>query len=210
MTDPDTRPIAVVIPTTEASDEAVRTLDSIPDDVPTSVEREGSLNEARNQGVRRADADRIIIMDDDLAFDAATFEHVVSRIDRGRLLGIADWDFGWTAGRVMAFYRNLWDAVGGFDERLGSHMGDTEFALACRREGAELVRIPRHWFDHDPHERSITTWDRVWRAGYIAAKHPTAAPRIGLGMAGISLGESAGTTAIEPAQSPVATDGGDR
>lgn len=164
--------IEVVIPTLEQRDEDIRTLDSIPDGVEVNIERSGSLNAARNCGVENADAEYVLIMDDDIAFPAEVFWRVVERIEPGTLVGIADWDFGWVAGRVMGFTREDWRAVGGFDTYLQSHGGDTDFALKFVKSGRNLERIPREVFHHEEHDRSITTWDRAWRGVYLAMKHP--------------------------------------
>lgn len=170
-----THDVAVVIPSIK---EHIRTLDSIPDGVPVSVESEGSLNEARNRGVENSDADLIVVMDDDIAFSEETFDDLVSMADPDTLIGIEDWDYGLVAGRVMVFHRALWADVGGFDERLVSHMGDTEFALGALANGYRIETVPRDWFDHEPHERSVTTWDRAWRLVYLCIKYPRHAGRL--------------------------------
>lgn len=166
----------LIIPTTGKDDPL--TLDSIPERYPVRVEREGSLNEARNRGVRRAETPYVIIMDDDLRFPPGVLDRIQHRLDEDTLVGVHDWDFGWVAGRVMAFHRDLWSSVGGFDERLGSHMGDTEFAISARLSGFDLDQLPREVVEHEPHARTITTWDRVWRLGYLSWKHPRAARRL--------------------------------
>lgn len=169
----------VIIPTIK---EDIRTLDSIPDDVTVAIEREGSLNAARNRGVRQAETDIVIIMDDDIAFAEETLKELTERVHPDTLVGIKDWDFDLIAGRVMVFYKDLWEDIGGFDERLGSHMGDTEFALKAKQAGYRIEQIPREQFNHEEHERSITMWDRTWRAAYLAVKHPKAVTRLARGM----------------------------
>lgn len=165
----------VVIPTIK---EEVRTLDSIPEDIPISIERRGSLNEARNRGVLNAETEIVMIMDDDIAFPEGTLDDLSKQAAPDALLGIEDWDFDLIAGRVMVFYKDLWYDVGGFDEHLGSHMGDTEFALGAKRNGYRLKQLPQEVFDHEEHERSITTRDRLWRTAYLVLKYPRATPRI--------------------------------
>lgn len=169
------RDLTVVIPTIK---DEVRTLDSIPDCIPVLIEREGSLNEARNRGVRHAETEVVAIMDDDIAFSKETLDDLAQQVSPNTLIGIEDWDFDLIAGRVMVFHKDLWRDVGGFDERLGSHMGDTEFAIKARKNGYRVEQIPRGLFDHEEHERSITRWDRAWRTVYVAAKHPTASLRL--------------------------------
>lgn len=167
--------VSVVIPSIK---EDVLTLESIPDGVSVSVEREGSLNEARNRGVRNADTDLVAILDDDIAFSEELFYALVNEVDRETFVGVADWEFGLIAGRVMIFHKDLWKEVGGFDERLRSHNGDTEFSLKVHDAGYDLIRVPRDLFYHEEHERSITPWDRAWRIAYLCGKHPKYAPHL--------------------------------
>ncbi len=167
--------VSVVIPSIK--DEVV-TLESVPDGVDTQVVREGTLNEARNLGVRRAKHDRIVVLDDDIAFTERFFRELAQRIERGTLRGYPDWDYGLVAGRVMAFHRSDWEQVGGFDEFLRSHMGDTEFSLKFRSSGFRVEQIDSEEITHEPHERSVTTWDRAWRTVYLAVKYPRDAPRL--------------------------------
>lgn len=170
---PATADITVVIPTTR---DQIETTESVPDAVPVRIERDGSLNEARNHGVRGAETPYVIIMDDDLSFPAAMFDRLCDAVGPRTVVGLEDWDFGLLAGRVMAFHTLVWQDVGGFDERLGSHMGDTAFALKVRRAGYELETLPREIVYHHPHDRDVSTWDRLWRLAYLSLRHPTAAP----------------------------------
>lgn len=163
-----TSDVAVVIPSIK---DEIRTLESVPEGIPVTVERTGTLNQARNRGVRGTDAEIIVIMDDDIAFSEDLFYSLVENVDRNALLGVDDWEFGLVAGRVMAFYRELWEDVGGFDERLRSHNGDTDFSIKVHKAGYDIRTVPRCLFDHKEHERSITPWDRAWRLGYLCKKH---------------------------------------
>lgn len=169
----------IVIPTLEDSP---LTLESLPENIPVRVEREGSLNEARNRGVREASTPFVLVMDGDLRFPPELLERFTVRLDEETLVGLADWDFGLIAGRVMGFHQNLWADVGGFSELLGSHMGDTDFALRAWRAGYDLEGVPRELLYHEPHSRSISMWDRVWRLAYLAASHPRDAPRLAKGV----------------------------
>ena len=62
--------VEVVIPSIK---DEILTLDSIPESVPSHVVSEGTLNEARNDGVRQCDSELIAIMDDDIAFPEPLF-----------------------------------------------------------------------------------------------------------------------------------------
>lgn len=165
--------VSVVIPSIK---DDILTLESVPDDVPVSVEREGSLNEARNRGVQNVDTDIIAILDDDIAFSEGLFNAMVDSVNENVLLGVDDWEFGLVAGRVMIFHKSLWEDVGRFDERLQSHNGDTDFSLRAFDAGYSVETVPRELFYHEDHERSITTWDRAWRLAYLCGKHPKYAP----------------------------------
>ncbi|MFB6177328.1 MAG: glycosyltransferase family 2 protein, partial [Halobaculum sp.] len=132
--------VSVVVPTIN---EQVLTRESVPDGVPVIVARGGTLNQARNRGVERAETERVIVLDDDVRFSQEFFWSVVDRIAPDRLVGMADWNYGLIAGRLMAFTKSLWRSVGGFDERLRSHMGDTDFAISAAERGYDIERIPQ-------------------------------------------------------------------
>lgn len=181
--------VSVVIP---SINDEILTLESVPDDVPVSVEREGTLNEARNRGVRNAETDIVAIMDDDISFSEDLFYALVDEVDEQTFVGVADWEFGLIAGRVMIFDKDIWRRVGGFDERLRSHNGDTDFSLKVHDAGYDFYRVPRDLFYHEEHERSITTWDRAWRLVYLCGKHTTYAPYLLTATLAYNLGMAMG------------------
>ncbi|WP_164721999.1 glycosyltransferase family 2 protein [Haloterrigena salifodinae] len=181
--------MSVVIPSIK---DDVLTLESVPEDVPVSVEREGSLNEARNRGIENAETDIVAVLDDDIAFSEELFYALVDEVDEDVLLGVADWEFGLVAGRVMIFYKSLWRDIDGFNERLHSHNGDTDFSLRAHNAGYSVKTVPRHLFYHEDHERSITTWDRAWRLMYLCGKHVRYAPYILSATIAYNLGLEAG------------------
>lgn len=183
--------VSVVIPSIK---DDILTLESVPDDVPVSVEREGSLNEARNRGVRNVDTNIIAILDDDIAFSEGLFNAMVDSVNENVLLGVDDWEFGLVAGRVMIFHKSLWEDVGRFDERLQSHNGDTDFSLRAFDAGYSVETVPRDLFYHEDHERSITTWDRAWRLAYLCGKHPRYAPYILSSTISYNIGHWSGIT----------------
>lgn len=179
--------VTVIIPTIS---EDVLTRRSIPDGVPVLITRGGTLNEARNAGVKRAETERVLILDDDVSFSESFFWETVDRIEDNRLIGMVDWNYGLTAGRIMGFTKKTWDEIGGFDERLRSHMGDTDFAIKAHKRGFDIVRIPQSKMDHEGPPGAIertTAFDHAWRGIYLAAKHPRYAPRLFAGMVGPSV-----------------------
>lgn len=179
MSEGDDRDVGVVIPSIK---EEILTVESVPSEVPVYVEREGTLNEARNRGVSKIDGEIAVVMDDDISFPEETFWELIDRAEPRKLVGMADWNYGWVAGRVMVFHTETWAEVGGFDERLRSHMGDTEFSIKFAKRGWEIESVPQDWFDHREHDRSIGTWDHAWRGIYLAAKYPRYGPKLFTGM----------------------------
>ncbi|WP_434530816.1 glycosyltransferase family 2 protein [Haloarcula sp. NS06] len=156
----------VVIPSIK---DEVMTLNSVPEQIPTHVVREGTLNEARNKGVKMCESDIVVILDDDISFSKSTLTDVVELVNKNTLVGMAESMIGLIMGRVMAFNKDLWRAVGGFDEILRSHNGDTDFAIRAVEQGFDLQRIPQSWFDHKEHPRSVTWFDWAWRLVYLSA-----------------------------------------
>lgn len=183
--------VTVVIPTIS---EEVLTLESIPDGVATVVVREGTLNEARNIGVERAETERIVLLDDDVRFPEEFFWDVVDRIAPEKLVGMADWNYGLVAGRMMGFTIGTWRTVGGFDERLRSHMGDTDFSISCHKRGFEIEQLPQSAIDHDGPPGALErtgAFDHAWRGVYLAVKHPRYAWRLFEGMVRPAISGSA-------------------
>jgi len=170
--------VTVVIPTLKQSRSEIPTLDCVPEGVPVKIQRESPISKARNRGVERADTEYVIELDDDIEFDEALWEEVLETVDRGTVIGMADWDYGLIVTRLIAFPREAWTTVGGFDERLGSHMEDTDFAIKLDHAGYELRSIPQERIEHVPHENRISTTDRAWRLVYLCLKHPRYARRL--------------------------------
>ncbi|MBX0296663.1 glycosyltransferase family 2 protein [Haloarcula nitratireducens] len=165
----------VVIPSIK---ENILTTDSIPENIPVHIIGEGTINEARNIGVSKSNAETIVILDDDLSFDKSTLYDIVDMVDENTLVGMAEDTVGLILGRSMVFKKSLWRDIGGFDERLMSHNGDTDFAIRSKKNNYEIKRFPQSWFYHEEHSRSVTTFDRAWRLAYLCIKHPNWAPHL--------------------------------
>lgn len=172
--------VGVVIPSRK---ETVRTLESIPDGVPCEVVRDGTINEARNAGVAALDVDVVAVMDDDIAFPESTFRALVDRVRPDTLVGMEDWNYGWVAGRVMAFPRDLWADLGGFDEDLENHMGDTEFSMRALANGYRIETVDRDLFDHEDHDRSVDWRDHYRGFRHLLPRYPLRSMKVGVGLA---------------------------
>ena len=168
--------ITVVIPTLEESRSDIPTLESVPDGVPVNIQKESPISAARNRGVERADTEYVIELDDDISFDRSLWEEVIETVDRETVVGMEDWDYGLIVTRLIAFHRDAWVKTNGFDECLGSHMEDTDFAIKLDDAGYDLRSIEQERIKHIPHENRITTMDRAWRLVYLCLKHPRYAP----------------------------------
>lgn len=168
--------VTVVIPTLKKSRSDIPTLESVPDGVPVNIQRESPISAARNRGVESADTEYVIELDDDISFDRDLWDEVMDTVDGETIVGMEDWDYGLIVTRLIAFHRDAWVEVGGFDERLGSHMEDTDFAIKLDDTGYDLRSIEQDRIEHVPHENRITTTDRAWRLVYLCLKHPRYAP----------------------------------
>lgn len=172
--------VGVVIPSRK---ETVRTVESIPVGVPCEVVREGTINEARNAGVEALDVDVVAVMDDDIAFQESTFRALVGRVRPDTLVGMEDWNYGWVAGRVMVFHRDLWADLGGFDETLENHMGDTEFSMRALANGYRIETVDRDLFDHEDHDRSVDWRDHYRGFRHLLQRYPLRSMKVGFGLA---------------------------
>jgi glycosyltransferase involved in cell wall biosynthesis len=174
--------VTVIIPTIN---EDVLTKQSVPSGVEVVTVRGGTLNEARNAGVEAAKTEKVLLLDDDVRFSEDFFWDTVSRISAEKLVGMEDWNYDLVAGRLMGFEKTTWEDAGGFDELLRSHMGDTDFAIACHKRGYRIEQIPRSKIYHEGPPGALArtdTWDHAWRGVYLAGKHPRYAWRLFRGM----------------------------
>ena len=69
-----------------------------------------------------------------------------------RLLPVdsADFSLPWAAGPAIAIPRSLHDALGGYDERLGSDATEQDYSQRARALGFEVLLCPRALFYADP------------------------------------------------------------
>lgn len=179
--------VSVVVPSAR---ESVLTLDSVPEEVDVEVRRDEGLNRARNAGVEAAAHDVVVVLDDDLAFEAAWFRAFVERVAANpetvfaaRGTGILP-EVGWPSGfepglgRVMGFHREAWRAAGGFPESR-SHGGDTDFLMSAHEAGYEVRAVDHEWDHRDDEEDVYTLLDNVEWLLFLLRRHPgLVAPRL--------------------------------
>jgi glycosyltransferase involved in cell wall biosynthesis len=170
--------VTAVIPTLKKPRSDIPTIESIPEDVPINIQRESPISTARNRGVERASTDYVVEVDDDIRFSQDLWDEVLEIVNCDTVVGMEDWDYGLLVTRLIAFPREAWVNVGGFDNNLGSHMEDTDFAIKLDRAKYELISVSQDRIEHVPHENRIDTTDRLWRLAYLCLKHPWYTPRL--------------------------------
>lgn len=189
-----TMDVSVVIP---AKDEAsVLTTESLPDTVDdVLVSTVPGPSCARNDGIIRAEHDRIVVMDDDLRFDPSWFECLADRVAdnpdyvyaaRGTgILADLSWPQGFEPGitRVMACHKHVWDDVGGFDSpnQIPSdpdYGSDTDFLMSAYERGYTVEGIEHEW-THEDETDSYTTLQNLSWLVWLTSRHVSlVGPRI--------------------------------
>lgn len=163
--------VSVVIPTDR---EELTTPETVPDDAEVIIRRDDGLNVARNAGVEAATNGWIVIADDDIEFPTETVSNTIDGMDDRTLAGLADFPpLRWIIGRLMIFHRDLWAAVGGFDETR-RHGGDTDFAIRVEKLGGTVRRLDRDavpHFDEDTGLSMDTAGHLEWML-YLLRRHP--------------------------------------
>ncbi len=171
--------VSVVIPSNR---EEVLTTESLPasvDDV--QVRRDPGLNRARNAGVADAAHESVVILDDDLAFEASWFRDLVEAISEATvqtaaatgILPRVTWPrrFEPGMGRVLAFPKRAWRDVGGFPEPC-SHGGDTDFLMAAWEAGYEIVPLEHEWDHRDDDVDAYGLRDNLEWLWFLLRRHP--------------------------------------
>lgn len=185
----DSRPVSVVVPTAR---ESTPTLDSVPadDGVDLNIRRDEGLNRARNAGVRAAEHDAVLLLDDDLVFSEEWFDDLARRVRaapstvftaRGTgILPMVEWPEGFTPGmgRVMGFHRDTWHAAGGFPVPC-AHGGDTDFLMSVYETGRSVVALAHDWDHRDDEVDTYDLLDNLQWLTFLLRRHPRLiAPRL--------------------------------
>lgn len=186
--------VSVVI--SAKSREHVLSTESLPDDVEdVVVATEPGPSHARNAGIRRAEHDVLVLLDDDLRFETSWFEQFAGKVAdhpervyaaRGDgLLTTVEWPDGFDPGmtRVMGFHRRAWQDVGGFkqpdyiaeDPDYGS---DTDFLMSAYERGYVVDAIDHEWHHEDEVDEYTTLQNARWLY-WLLTRHPRlVAPKI--------------------------------
>lgn len=155
--------ISIVIPT---SKERVLTLESLKE-CPLKYEiifsRSFGFGKARNDGVRQAKNELIVMLDDDLIVDKRVWE-IVSNLKPNEFAMINE-DWFNPCSRIMAFYNNDFWNVGGFDEKFKYSAEDRDFFFRAIDKGLKWVKIPESYVTHIEHPGRDTSF---WKGNKIA------------------------------------------
>lgn len=135
----------VVVPSNR---ETLHTPAGVPDEMEVMIRRDDGINTARNAGVRAAKHQWVVLTDDDIDFPRDMVESTLREMRKEDLAGLHDFEpLRWVIGRLMIFHKDLWEAVGGFDESR-EHGGDTDFAIRAEKLGGRILRLNRESVRH--------------------------------------------------------------
>ena len=74
-------------------------------------------------------------------------------------------------GAFMLIRREVWDAIGGFDERYFFFFEETDLCLQVRRKGLQILHLPqvRVWHDQGQTAKMVRAASRIeyWRSRYL-------------------------------------------
>lgn len=180
--------VSVVIPTrrSEAAIECLSQLHASPiDNVEVVVRHDDGIARARNEGIRRARADKIVFLDDDAVPRDGYLQHAVATLEdhpvvAGRVHDAGDERIGQFAthydqgahpgsartivGCNMAFRREVFESVGYFDEAIA--WGHDESELKHRiRESFDIYYEPKMAVDHPYAASMFDYWRKMYRLG---------------------------------------------
>lgn len=178
--------VSVVIPSLSASPLSADSLPPEVDDVVVASEPGPSV--ARNAGIERARYDTLVLLDDDVVFEASWFRSLVERVEshpdrvyaaRGDgLLTTVDWPAGFVPGmsRVMGFHRRAWEDVGGFEQpdqipHDPDYGSDTDFLMAVYEAGYTVEGLAHEW-DHEDEPDTYSARQHLLWLLWLAWHHP--------------------------------------
>lgn len=187
--------LSVVIPTIEPDDDSVEALGALRqctfDDYEVLVRRDDSASLARNEGVKRANGEKIVFIDDDsiprdgflAAASEALDEHdaVTGRVVQPDDAPFGDEDLPWydqgpepkttdvVAGCNMAMRRSLFESIGGFNENLPHGHEETELAERIVEE-TDIYYEPAMVVEHYFAESNVDLLRKTFRHGRATAQ----------------------------------------
>ena len=146
------------------------TLKSIPLESEIIISKSTPLGQARNDGVKKATKDWIVICDDDIKFSITFIDFISQFTDKNVIIGLAGYyPSPFVIGRFMMFHKSIFNDVGDFAIR--SHGDETEWCFRAVKKGYKIIRIPRESVTHIPHTKSkpiSETSNLMW----LIWKHP--------------------------------------
>jgi hypothetical protein len=161
--------VTVVIPTNRKRN---HTADSVPDWINTVVRTDKGRSIARNRGVEEADTDWIVVADDDITFPTTLTAMLLDGMHERHVVGLEDaWPMDWALTRYMVFHRDLWKAVGGFDESR-EHGEDTDFCIRAEKSGGAVCTLPRRMVPHHDAESTFEMTEHIEWLWYLLRRHP--------------------------------------
>lgn len=186
--------ISIIIPSLEPPDE-IKTRPYFEEcnyeDYEVIVRADEGASTARNRGVEEAESDKLVFIDDDSTPQPGYIERMSARLDEypmvaGRTIDPKEDYFTRLArnewcdqgdephlttkavGNNMACRREVFEAVGGFDEELEWGHEDTIFVLEASRE-FDIYYEPEAVVKHRSFDSASEYWQKQWRYGWADA-----------------------------------------
>lgn len=182
--------LSIIIPTIAEDDSDIEALEYLRrcgfDDYEVIVRRDAGASTARNEGVKRAEADKIVFLDDDSlprdgylkAVSEALDEHdvVVGRVFQPDDSPVKQKDIPWydqgdevrrttlVPGCNMAIKRAVFEDVGGFNELFDHGHEETELAERICQDH-DIYYHPEMVVDHYFSESVLGYWQKAYRHG---------------------------------------------
>jgi glycosyltransferase involved in cell wall biosynthesis len=140
--------ISVVIPSCKEEIVTLGSLDSCPVAFEVIISRDFGLGRCRNNGVRKAKNEFIVMFDDDIVLSTEIWRHLLN-VKRGEFA--MAFLSGFPCSRVVAVHADDFWSVGGFDESIRFTGEDRDFYVRALSAGLKFKEIPLSLIQHKEH-----------------------------------------------------------
>jgi glycosyltransferase involved in cell wall biosynthesis len=140
--------ITIVIPSCKKEITTLGSLDSCPVEYELVVSKVAGLGYCRNDGVRKAKTDFIVMFDDDIILSPEVWHHILS-VKRGEFA--MAFLSGFPCSRVVAIHTEDFWRIGGFDESIKFTGEDRDFYVRALLAGLKFKEIPLRLIQHREH-----------------------------------------------------------
>ena len=146
------------------------TISSIPNECEVIISSSTPLGRARNDGIRKATRQWIVLCDDDIKFSRTFLDLLCELAKEERIVGLeAYYPSPFVIGRLMMFSKTTWEEIGKFD--IKSHGDETEWQFRGIEKGYKVIRLSRDCVYHYHHQKMKPKSD-FGNLFYLLRKHP--------------------------------------